>query len=180
MFRALLIMFSVVVMSGCATSYGPSSKSLAGGYSVKNLEGDIYRVAFSGNGYATKETVQTYWLYRCADLALEKDFDGFEILSHISLTQVHPVEEFFLGKNLFQNTQVYYMPMDASPKPELTADIRLLNEPLEGVPPRIFNAAKLKAALEPYVMAEKKCNSGNVCEHVHKYIHPEGTFDEKI
>ena len=180
MYRFLLVGILVLVASGCATSYGPSSKSLAGGYSVKYLEGEVYRVAFYGNGYTTKETVQTYWLYRCAELAIEKEFDGFEILSHISLTQNLPVGEFFLGKNPFQKAQIYYIPMDTGSKPEISADIRLIKEPIEGVPPKVFNAAKLKEALDPYVMVEKKCSSGNVCEHVHKYIHPEGTFDEKI
>src|SRR5262249_23098684 len=34
-----------------------------------------------GNGYTTRESVQVYWLYRCAELAIEKGFTGFEILS---------------------------------------------------------------------------------------------------
>jgi hypothetical protein len=40
-------------------------------------------VRFDGNGYTTRETVQTYWLYKCAQLALEQGFTGFEILSDI-------------------------------------------------------------------------------------------------
>lgn len=180
MLRTVVVALLMAAVSGCATSYGPTSKSLAGGYSVKHLEGEVYRVAFHGNGYTTRETVQTYWLYRCAELALEKNHDGFEIMSHISLTQTHSVEDFFLGKNPVQKAQVYFIPMDTAPKPELTADIKLIKKPIVGVPPRVFDAAKLKEALEPYVMAEKKCSSGNVCEHVHKYIHPDGAFDEKI
>jgi hypothetical protein len=62
-----------------------------------------------------------------------------------------------------------YMPAGA-PAPALEGDVRLLKRPFEPVAGRIFDAAKLKAALEPYVNGEK-CSDGNVCPHVHRYLY---------
>jgi hypothetical protein len=68
-----------VILASCATAYQPSG--ITGGSDVKELRPNVYRVSFQGNGYTTKESVQVYWLYRCAELAIEKGFTGFEILS---------------------------------------------------------------------------------------------------
>lgn len=59
MMRAFSLI-ALFLLTGCATPYG--SAGILGGFSEKNLEGDIWRVSFSGNGYTTMETVQTYWL----------------------------------------------------------------------------------------------------------------------
>ena len=165
-FIPLLLIFIV----GCATPYTDSKGSITGGYSVKHMEGDIYRVAFYGNGYTTKETVQTYWLYKCTEVALDNGFQGFEILSHITLTENIPADEYFAPAKLARKAQVYYIPMNTMSHPELSADIRLLKEPFEVTLPKIFDANALQEALSPYVNAEEKCSSGNVCEHVHKYL----------
>lgn len=175
--KSLFILLVVTFLAGCATPYQDSSGAFTGGWDVKHLEGDIYRVSFYGNGYTSSETVQTYWLYKCSELAIEKGFDGFEILSHISLTKNIPVEQLFSQEPLFKKAQVYYVPMDTGPKPQITADIKLLRAPLEGQPPKIFDAVKLEDAIDDYMEGEK-CSMQNICEHVHKYIHPEGKFEQ--
>lgn len=175
-FGKLLTLGLVILISGCATPYQNSAGAFTGGWDAKNLEGEVYRVSFYGNGYTSEETVQTYWLYKCAEVAIENGFDGFEILSHISLTKNIPVEDLFKKDPIFKKAQVYYVPMDSGPKPHITADILLLKSPLEGQPPKVFDAPKLKEALNDFVTGEK-CSMDNVCEHVHKYIHPEGKFD---
>jgi hypothetical protein len=70
-----------VALAACATQYTP--EGLTGGFDITELGQDVYRVKFSGNGYTTRETVQVYWLYRNAELDLEKGYAGFEILSNI-------------------------------------------------------------------------------------------------
>jgi len=167
----LVIALSAALLGGCATEY--QSSGLSGGYTEKNIEGDIYRVVFGGNGYATRETVQTYWLYRCASLAQEKGFDGFEILSNINLTLQITPERFMESESPFKKAQMVFIPMDTGPKPAIEADIRLLKGPITESHPRIYDAGKLKEQLEPYVHG-KKCSGGNVCEHAHKYVYPEG------
>ena len=77
-----------VGLASCATPYAQSG--LTGGFDVKELRPDVYRVSFQGNGYTTRETVQAYWLYRCAELAIEKGFTGFEILSDMPFVMRRP------------------------------------------------------------------------------------------
>jgi hypothetical protein len=46
------------------------------------------------------------------------------------------------------------------------------------MPPKVFNAKVLKAALEPIIMGEK-CGIGDVCPHVHEYLLPRGTLQQR-
>jgi hypothetical protein len=163
-----LILAGALVLAGCATTY--QSSGFTGGYSDEHVAEDVYRVKFGANGHATRETAQTYWLYRACELTLEKGFDGFEILSPIALGAAEPssarVPVFFI-----------FIPSVGGgvPKPSFEADIRLLKGPLVARPPKVFDARALKAALEPFVTADKKCNSGNVCPHIKKYLQPNPT-----
>ena len=58
-------------------------------------------------------------------------------------------------------------------RPVIEADVHFIKRPVESLPPRVFNAKALKAALEPIVTAER-CGMGNVCPHVHEYLLPKG------
>lgn len=162
-----------LILAGCATDY--QSSSVTGGYSDKQIEGDIYRVSFNGNGFATGETVQTYWLYRCASLALEKGYQGFEILSNISLVMEISPEELFEPETDFKKAQMIFVPMESSPKPHIQGDIRLLKGAITEAHPKVYDAEKLKATLSEYVDG-KKCSGNNVCEHAHKYVYPQGSM----
>lgn len=177
---AALIFCAANVLSACSTPYGPNA--IFGGYSEKEIEPSIWRVRFGGNGYTTYETVQTYWLYRCAEMTIEKGFDGFEIISNIRLVDAPPAPESLTSGSDKQLAAVaqYYIPMyiPQAPMPFVEADIRLLRQPLDPVPGKRFNAADLKNALEPYVKG-KKCDADNVCPHVHRYLYPVPAADDK-
>jgi hypothetical protein len=88
MLRILMIVAVAVGLASCATPY--TEQGLIGGFDVKELRPDVYRVSFQGNGYTSRESVQVYWLYRCAELALEKGFTGFEILSDMQFVMRRP------------------------------------------------------------------------------------------
>jgi hypothetical protein len=159
------VVFSALVLVGCATPYG--SQGITGGFTELELEPNIWRINYGGNGFTTAETVQTYWLYRCAEITLEKGFAGFEVISNTHLVQGTAREVRVAGP-------VYvpmYIPMDSGPKPELIGDIRLLKAPVATKPGKVFDATWLKAQLEPFVKG-KKCDEGNVCPHVHHYLYP--------
>ncbi|MBN8727606.1 MAG: hypothetical protein J0H15_07865 [Xanthomonadales bacterium] len=160
-------------LSGCATTYQKSGFS--GGFSELQLKGDIWRIRFAGNGYASYETVQTYWLNRCAELALQQGYDGFEILSDLRLTMHVSPEHMAAGADgaRAEQAQMIFIPMDTGPKPAIEADIKLLHGEITSMPPRLFNARKLKEALAPHV-SDKKCAMGNVCPHPHDYIYGKG------
>ena len=68
---------AVLVLGGCASAYGPDTWT--GGYSERQLGNGDWSVTYLGNGFTTQETAQTYWLYRCSQLTLDKGYDGFEL-----------------------------------------------------------------------------------------------------
>jgi len=63
-----------------ATPYQPLQKGAAvsGGFSDQRLENDRVRVAFQGNTLTSRETVETYLLYRAAEVTVQQGFDWFE------------------------------------------------------------------------------------------------------
>ena len=89
MFRVLLVAAVAVSLASCATPY--AQQGFTGGFDVQELRPDVFRVSFQGNGYTTRETVQVYWLYRCAQLAIERGFNGFEILSDMKFSVRRPL-----------------------------------------------------------------------------------------
>lgn len=56
-----------LLAGGCATKYG--GPTYAGGFADTPVNERLVRVSFTGNGYATQEKIQTYALYRCAEVA---------------------------------------------------------------------------------------------------------------
>ena len=168
---ALLSAVLVLGLSACVTPYAKSG--LTGGYDEKELEPGIWRVIFAGNGYTSRETVQTFWLYRCAELTQEKGYDGFEILSNIQLVSLHQSSSqkarvFLTHGGGGGGGTFFYYGGSLAEKPVLTADIRLLKGPVSAKLPKVFDAAALKLQLEPLVKGHL-C-SGNVCPHVHHYL----------
>jgi hypothetical protein len=181
MFKKLLgVALSAAVLGGCASAYGPSNWT--GGYSESLVSGDVWSVRFGGNGYTTQETVQTYWLYHCADFALSKGFAGFQILTPVDLSRLDLratppggapviVKAGHGGGGGGHTVYIYGGGGAVAYKPTISAQIRLLKPPVVQAPGRVFDAAKLKTMLEPQVNGEK-CG-GNVCPYVHKYLYPE-------
>ncbi|MGA7711011.1 MAG: hypothetical protein WCA81_03855 [Rhizomicrobium sp.] len=182
-FHALCCAIIALCVSGCATSY--QSQGITGGYSEKQLEPGVWRVAFGGNGYTTREAVQTYWLYRCTEITLQNGYSGFQILSGVTLISNDRDE--FDSANLIPihgggggggggghgsrgGAYVYIPGGTMMEKPYIVADIRLLKGPITEDPPKVFDAAALKQTLEPLVKG-KLCD-GNVCPHVHRYVLP--------
>jgi len=98
MFRVLLVAAVAVSLASCATPY--AQQGFTGGFDVQELRPDVFRVSFQGNGYTTRETVQVYWLYRCAQLAIEKGFNGFEILSDMQFSMRRPAADDRQGPRL--------------------------------------------------------------------------------
>jgi hypothetical protein len=76
-----LILGLSLALSACATAtpYQPLSKSSAqsGGYSETRVENDRWRVSFNGNSLTDHDQVETYLLYRAAELTLAQGYDVF-------------------------------------------------------------------------------------------------------
>lgn len=72
-------MLSTACLMSCATPYQPEGYS--GGYSDMKLGKDLYQVSFSGNGYTGSDTVQAFFLRRCADLTIEQGYEFFILVN---------------------------------------------------------------------------------------------------
>jgi hypothetical protein len=69
-------------LSACetATPYQPLKPGSAssGGYSEVKVEQDRWRITFAGNSMTARDTVETYLLYRAAELTVNQGYDWFE------------------------------------------------------------------------------------------------------
>ena len=80
--KAALAAAAVLALGACATSttYAPANERSAYGFSEQRIENDRFRITFRGNSSTTRETVETYLLYRAAELTLENGYDHFVVV----------------------------------------------------------------------------------------------------
>lgn len=74
----LLVLGAVAgLLAACATPtpYQPATDNY--GFHEQQIEGNRYRITFSGNSLTERETVENYLLYRAAELTLERGMDYF-------------------------------------------------------------------------------------------------------
>ena len=80
-------------LSACATPtpYAPAgpTRSAANGYSEQRIEPARWRVNFSGNSLTSRETVETYLLYRAAELTLQERHDWFSVVTRDTEKKSH-------------------------------------------------------------------------------------------
>jgi len=65
-----------------ATPYQPLTKgsATAGGFTDQRLDDNHFNVTFTGNTVTSRETVETYLLYRAAQLTVQAGYDWFEMV----------------------------------------------------------------------------------------------------
>jgi hypothetical protein len=86
--RTFMTIAAVAALAGglaacqTATPYQPLRPGYtgAGGYSDVRLEQDRWRVTFEGNSLTSRETVESYLLYRAAELTVAQGYDWFETI----------------------------------------------------------------------------------------------------
>ncbi len=85
----LLLVFLGLGACVSATPYQPLARgsAVSGGYSEEKLDDTHFRVSFKGNDATSRAQVETYLLYRAAELAAVQGADWFEMVdSHTSNT----------------------------------------------------------------------------------------------
>ena len=80
----VIIAFVALFIHGCATGY--KRDGFTGGYSDIQLDENVFKVSFKGNGYTSGTRAADFTLLRCAELALENGFKYFGIVSEESYT----------------------------------------------------------------------------------------------
>jgi hypothetical protein len=79
--KRILIAACLAALSACAatpTPYQPYVKS-DGGFTETQIETNRVRLTFKGNSLTDRETVETYMLYRAAEVTLANNFDYFVV-----------------------------------------------------------------------------------------------------
>ena len=81
--RVLIAVAAALTLTACetATPYQPAV-AVSGvehyGFADEQIEGDRWRVEFSGNSETPKQTVERYLLYRAAQLTIQQGYDWFQ------------------------------------------------------------------------------------------------------
>jgi hypothetical protein len=75
---------AALALAGCetATPYQPlaASNAISGGYSEQKLDDTHFRVSFKGNDVTSRSKVESYLLYRAAELTAVQGDDWFEMV----------------------------------------------------------------------------------------------------
>ena len=73
---------ALALLGACATAtpYQAAIDSSSRGYSEQQIENNRFRVQFAGNSLTDRKTVETYLLYRAAELTREHGFDYFRVV----------------------------------------------------------------------------------------------------
>ncbi|MEM9429668.1 MAG: hypothetical protein AAGA32_09245 [Pseudomonadota bacterium] len=77
--RRLALSLSILAVAACSTptDYAPASRTF--GYKDAQLEEDRFRVSFAGNSQTPRDTVESYLLYRAAEVTLAAGKDWFAV-----------------------------------------------------------------------------------------------------
>jgi hypothetical protein len=67
-----------LLLAACATSYQP--QSFSGGFTETQLDKNVFRVSFRGNGYTDADRAEEMALLRSAELTLKNGFTHFVII----------------------------------------------------------------------------------------------------
>ena len=76
------VIAACAVLGACATAtpYQQATNS-NGGYENQQIESNRWAISFSGNSLTDRQTVETYLLYRAAELTKQNGFDNFQIVT---------------------------------------------------------------------------------------------------
>jgi len=102
----------IILLSGCATAYQKNGfGAFTGGYSETQLGGNIFRVAFRGNGYTSSERSEDFCLLRCADLTLTNGFSYFVVIESSGATSLStyttPTQSYTTGSAQLSGNRVH-------------------------------------------------------------------------
>jgi hypothetical protein len=76
--KYIVALSALVVLAGCATGY--QAQSFSGGFSETQLDTNVFKVTFKGNGYTHSERAEDFALLRSAEITLKHGFTHFAIV----------------------------------------------------------------------------------------------------
>lgn len=91
-FRLNLLAVLCFLVSCGATPYQCGIGKYTGGYTETQMAPDTFRVVFAGNGFTPTQMAQDFATLRAAELALEKGFGYFVVVSETTLSQAFTMD----------------------------------------------------------------------------------------
>lgn len=88
-------MILLIPLAGCVTAY--RLENMTGGYTSFRLAENAYRVRFKGNNYTSREKVEQFLLYRCAQLTTQLGYDYFVFVAQDTID----ISDLFAQAGLF-------------------------------------------------------------------------------
>src|SRR5688572_23728482 len=88
--RKLMLAAVAGLLAACATAtpYQPATSG-SYGFSEQQIEDDRVRISFRGNSVTDRETVETYLLYRAAEVTLQGGHDYFVVAQRDTESRTH-------------------------------------------------------------------------------------------
>jgi hypothetical protein len=74
--RVVLLLVGLA-LGGCATTYQP--QGFSGGFTETQLDTNVFRISFKGNGFTNVDRAEELALLRCAEVVLQHGFTHFVI-----------------------------------------------------------------------------------------------------
>lgn len=107
--RTILLALWALIIQGCASPY--QKHGIGGGYSETQLDENVFKVSFRGNGYTQRERVEDFTLLRSAELALEHGYQYFAVIDDNSYTShstyTTPTHSYTTGSAYVYGNSVY-------------------------------------------------------------------------
>ena len=160
---ALGILLGLLAACATETAYQPVGPDGAGyGYHEQTIEANRVRISFRGNSLTDRETVETYLLYRAAELTLQQGKDYFVIAQRNTERQSRLQAEGF-GRSRFDywffsprrgwrywGDPFWDDPVDYREisRYEASAEVAMFNGPKPADNPDAFDAREVQANLQ--------------------------------
>ncbi len=164
-------LFCIVTFAilGCATPTPyQEATSFGMGYKDQKLDGEKYRVSFKGNRITERETVETYLIFRAAEITLKEGFDYFTMIQwntdrYSQVESISPVVYGYYG----QNTQIFPYYVYGSPpmvrggtmenvEYEAVAFINMAKVPPQDKKENYYKASEIIKNLNPKIQKNTK------------------------
>jgi len=164
----LPILIALVSLAGCQTPY--QQKGLTGGFSDHVIDKQTVHVQFSGNGLTSREKVERYFLYRCAEVTDQAGYRYFTVLPKIAMGSSQEVmavrgngfDHSMMRKMKGQSTTTIITVTGASGTHwKEDATIRMFNsDAVISTPVVGWDAREVLSILEPYIKSAGSIESG--------------------
>lgn len=165
----LISLYFIILFYGCATTYHPIG--FTGGYFNQQIEKDVIRVGFSGNGYTSGIDVEDFIVYRCAEVTNQLGYSYFAYLNLKDYTSTSqyttPTRTTTTGSATVSGKSIYGSATSTTTggqtytftKPAGTVTIKLFHAKPSGI--NIRDANQIIRYMSPKIEMSKKKNKIN-------------------